>query len=82
MAQLDADVALIDLAEWSNADGPARPSPGTAVIVLAEDDKTFRSILVYGLTGWIQQKTGRLSDIDDHMMRNAMGDRDKRRETE
>jgi|SRR5205809_251178 len=36
MAQLDADVALIDLAEWSNADGPARPSPGTAVIVLAE----------------------------------------------
>ena len=36
MAQLDADVALIDLAEWSNADGPARPSPRTAVIVLAE----------------------------------------------
>ena len=36
MAQLDADVALIDLAEWSNADGPARPSPGTAVIVLVE----------------------------------------------
>ena len=36
MAQLDADVALIDLAEWSNADGPARPSPGKAVIVLAE----------------------------------------------
>src|SRR2546430_6382951 len=35
-AQLDADVALIDLAEWSNADGPARPSPGTAVIVLVE----------------------------------------------
>jgi len=36
MAQLDADVALIDLAEWSNADGPARPSPGAAVIVLVE----------------------------------------------
>ena len=36
MAQLDADVALIDLAEWSNADGPARPSPRTAVIVLVE----------------------------------------------
>jgi prepilin-type N-terminal cleavage/methylation domain-containing protein len=53
-----------------------------AVIVLVEDDKTYRTILVYGLTGWIQQKTGRLDDIDDHMMRNAMGDRDKRRETE
>ena len=36
IAHLDADVALIDLAEWSNADGPARPSPRTAVIVLAE----------------------------------------------
>jgi prepilin-type N-terminal cleavage/methylation domain-containing protein len=53
-----------------------------AVIILGEDEKTYRTILIYGLTGWIQEKHGRLEDVDDHMLRNAMGDRDKKRETE
>ena len=35
-AELDADVALIDWVEWSNADGAVRRYPHTNVIVLAE----------------------------------------------
>src|SRR5947207_57590 len=45
MAQLDADVALIDLAEWSNADGPARPSPRPAM-----ERRPLRSAVG---TGWM-----------------------------
>jgi general secretion pathway protein H len=52
-----------------------------AVIELGDSNAT-RTILVHALTGRIQEKTGKLDDIDDHMMRNALGDRDKAREVE
>lgn len=52
-----------------------------AVIELTDGDTT-KSVLVYGLTGWIQQKSGKLDNIDDHMLRNALGDRDKQREVQ
>jgi len=52
-----------------------------AVITLTDGD-SYRTVLVYGLTGWIQQKAGKLDNVDDHMMRNAMGNRDKERESQ
>jgi general secretion pathway protein H len=52
-----------------------------AVIELT-DGNSVRSVLVYGLTGYIQEKSGKLDDVDEHMLRNAMGGRDKKREVE
>ena len=39
-------------------------------------------MLVSGLTGRIDLKDGVLRDVNDHMMRNAMGDKDAKREGE
>ncbi len=50
-----------------------------AVIELTDGSETF-SVLVYGLTGRVELKDGVLRDVNDHMMRNAMGDKDARRE--
>jgi type II secretory pathway pseudopilin PulG len=50
-----------------------------AVIELTDGDEIF-SILVYGLTGRVELRDGVLRDINDHMMRNAMGDKDAKRE--
>ncbi|HEY1553447.1 MAG TPA: prepilin-type N-terminal cleavage/methylation domain-containing protein [Kofleriaceae bacterium] len=52
-----------------------------AVVELTDGDEVF-SVLVYGLTGRIELKDGVLRDVDDHMMRNAMGDKDAKREGE
>jgi hypothetical protein len=52
-----------------------------AVIEIADGDTT-RTVLVHGLTGRIQEVSGKLEDIDDHMLRNARGERDKAREVE
>jgi general secretion pathway protein H len=52
-----------------------------AVIELTDDSETF-SVLVSGLTGRIDLKDGVLRDVNDHMMRNAMGDKDAKREGE
>lgn len=46
-----------------------------------DDGETF-SLLVYGLTGHIDLLDGVLRDINDHMMKNAMGDKDAKREGE
>jgi hypothetical protein len=43
------------------------------------DGETF-SVLVYGLTGRVELMDGILRDVNDHMMKNAMGDKDARRE--
>jgi hypothetical protein len=51
-----------------------------AVIELTDNSGAIKTILVYGLTGYIQQKSGKLDDVDEHMLRNAMGGRDKKRE--
>jgi hypothetical protein len=50
-----------------------------AVIEITDGDETF-SVLVYGLTGRVELKDGVLKDVNDHMMRNAMGDKDAKRE--
>jgi type II secretory pathway pseudopilin PulG len=50
-----------------------------AVIEMTDGDETF-SILVYGLTGRVELRDGVLRDVNDHMMRNAMGDKDAKRE--
>jgi type II secretory pathway pseudopilin PulG len=53
-----------------------------AVIELANNDNDVRTIMVHGLTGRIQQKSGKLEDIDSHMLRNAINEKDKARESE
>ena len=50
-----------------------------AVIELTDGDEVF-SVLVYGLTGRVELKDGILRDVNDHMMKNIMGDRDAKRE--
>jgi hypothetical protein len=53
-----------------------------AVIELANNDGDVRTIMVHGLTGRIQQKTGKLEDIDSHMLRNVLNQKDKVRESD
>jgi prepilin-type N-terminal cleavage/methylation domain-containing protein len=53
-----------------------------AVIELTNTDGDVRTIMVHGLTGRIQQKTGKLDDVDSHMLRNVMNEREKARESE
>ena len=50
-----------------------------AVVEVSDGDDVF-SILVYGLTGRVELRDGTLRDVNDHMMRNAMGDKDAARE--
>jgi hypothetical protein len=38
------------------------------------------SVLVYGLTGRVELRDGVLHDVNDHMLRNAMGNKDAKRE--
>jgi general secretion pathway protein H len=52
-----------------------------AVIEVSDGSDMF-SVLVSGLTGQVEVKTGALRDVNDHMMRNAMGEKDAKRETE
>jgi len=50
-----------------------------AVIEVTDGSETF-SILVYGLTGRVELRDGALSDPNDHMLKNVMGDKDAKRE--
>lgn len=52
-----------------------------AVVELTDGSEVF-SVLVYGLTGRVELHDGQLRDVNDHMLKNAMGDRDTKRETE
>jgi len=52
-----------------------------SVVEVTDGSETF-SILVYGLTGRVQLKDGELRDVNDHMLRNVMGDKDKERDAE
>lgn len=52
-----------------------------AVIELTDGSDTF-SILVSGLTARVELRDSALSNVDDHMLRNVMGDKDKAREGE
>ncbi|MBA3452462.1 MAG: hypothetical protein H0T42_05120 [Deltaproteobacteria bacterium] len=50
-----------------------------AVIELTDGSDTF-TVLVHGLTGRVELRDGTLRSVDDHMMKNVMGDRDAERD--
>jgi len=50
-----------------------------SVIELTDGSETF-SVLVYGLTGRVELHDGALADVNDHMLRNVMGQKDAKRE--
>jgi hypothetical protein len=50
-----------------------------AVIEITDGSDTF-TVTVAGLTGRVELRDGTLRDVNDHMMRNALGDKDKPRE--
>ncbi|HEY5924539.1 MAG TPA: type II secretion system protein [Kofleriaceae bacterium] len=50
-----------------------------AVVEITDGSETF-TVTVAGLTGRVELRDGTLRDVDDHMMRNALGDKDKARE--
>ena len=52
-----------------------------AVIELTDGSEVF-TVLVHGLTGRVQLKDGSLRNVDDHMLRNALGDKDAQRDGE
>lgn len=46
-----------------------------AIVEVADDDNHIYSLLVHGVTGRVEFRTGELRDPDDHMMRNGIGDK-------
>lgn len=52
-----------------------------SVIEITDGSETF-TVLVYGLTGRVELRDGVLKSVDDHMMRNAMGGKDVKRDAE
>lgn len=50
-----------------------------SVIELTDGNEVF-SVLVFGLTGRVELRDGALRDINDHMLKNVMGDKDAKRE--
>lgn len=57
---------------------------GTAtksVIELTDGDAVF-TLLIHGLTGRVELRDSALRDVEDHMLRNVMGDKDAKRESE
>ena len=49
-----------------------------AIIELGSDDEV-NSVLVHGITGRVEVRAGAVDDPDDHMLRNAKGDREDER---
>jgi hypothetical protein len=52
-----------------------------AIVELTDGSAVF-TILVHGLTGRVELRDGEISNVDDHMMRNAMGNKDADRDAE
>ena len=52
-----------------------------AVIELTDGDAIF-TVLVYGMTGRVELRDEAPHDVNEHMLRNVMGDRDAKREGE
>jgi len=50
-----------------------------SVIELTDGSEVF-SVLIYGLTGRVELRDGALRDVNDHMLKNVMGDKDAKRE--
>ena len=70
---------LRQLARWHGV--RAAHSWPSAVIEVTDESETF-SVLVHGLTGRVQLKDGALENVNEHMMRNIMGDKDAERDAE
>jgi prepilin-type N-terminal cleavage/methylation domain-containing protein len=52
-----------------------------AIVEITDGSDTF-SVLVFGLTGRIVLKDGEVRDVEDHMLKNPLGDKDKERDAE
>jgi type II secretory pathway pseudopilin PulG len=50
-----------------------------AIIEIADDDGDQFSLLVHGLTGRVEFRSGQLRDPNDHMLRDGAGERTERR---
>lgn len=50
-----------------------------AVLELTDGSEVF-SVLVFGLTGRVELRDGALRDVNEHMLKNVMGDKDAKRE--
>jgi len=50
-----------------------------SIVEVTDGDEIF-SVLVYGLSGRVELRDGVLRDVNDHMMKNIMGDRDAKRD--
>ena len=50
-----------------------------AVVELASGDDTF-SVLLFGLSGRVEIRDSAVANVDDHMLKNVMGEHDKARE--
>ena len=50
-----------------------------SVIELTDGSDVF-SVLVFGLTGRVELRDGALRDVNEHMLKNVMGDKDAKRE--
>jgi general secretion pathway protein H len=50
-----------------------------AVVEVTDGSEVF-SVLVFGLTGRVELKDGVLPDVNDHMMRNAINEKDQKRD--
>lgn len=50
-----------------------------SIIELTDGSEVF-SVLVYGLTGRVELRDGELRDVNDHMLKNVMGDKEAKRE--
>lgn len=54
----------------------------TKSVIEMTDGSEVYTILVHGLTGAVELRDGTLRDVDDHMLRNVLGGKDAKRETE
>jgi type II secretory pathway pseudopilin PulG len=52
-----------------------------AVLELTDGSATF-SVLIYGISGRVELRDGALRDVNDHMLKNVMGQHDARRENQ
>jgi len=52
-----------------------------AVLELTDGSEVY-TVLVHGLTGRVELRDGALRDPEDHMLRNVMGDKNAKRETD
>jgi len=74
----DGSVKKGDVAVYFFPNGSAEK----AVIELEDPDHDVRTVMVNGLTGRITQKSGKLDDVDQVMLRNAIGGKEKERENQ